>query len=294
MNERYICALGYFDGVHLGHEALLLRCRELAEEVGCRTCAVTLSQHPKSLVLGAAPALINTSADRQLLLREEGGMDRVITLPFTEELRELAWQDFLELLRSQYGAVGFVCGDDYHFGYRGQGNAKTLAAYCADRGIPFDVVPEQTREGIRISSTFVRALLQEGQLERANRFLGHPHVFTGMVVPGKQLGRRLGIPTANLILPPYLVQLPHGVYACRARVDGKIYSAVTNIGTRPTVGGQDVTVEPWILDFTGDLYGREITLEFHFFLRGEEKFPDLEALKAAIHADAEKTRELLG
>ena len=130
-------------------------------------------------------------------------------------------------------------------------------------------------------------------METAVRFLGHPYVLTGTVVPGKQLGRRLGVPTANLRLPEDAAVPKFGVYACRCRIAGAAYPAVTNVGTRPTVEGNGITVEPWILDYSGDLYGRDITLEFYRFLRSEEKFPDLEALKAQIREDARETREYL-
>ena len=151
------------------------------------------------------------------------------------------------------------------------------------------MVPEQTVHGIRVSSTHIRALLEQGQMEEANAFLGHPHILTGQVIHGHQLGRTLGIPTANLSLPAGLVVPKFGVYACLVELEGERYPAVTNIGTRPTVHGSGITVEPWILSYQGDLYGREITLEFHKFLRPERKFPTLEALQEEIHHNAEQT-----
>jgi len=277
----------------MGHQALLDCCRQLSGKLGCLCGAVTFGTHPKMLTQGSFAGLINTPEDRERLLKQLGNMDRVVTMPFDEELRAMAWEDFLQLLLDRYDAAGFVCGDDFHFGYQGRGNAGTLSEFCLRRQLPFQMVPEQTVDGIRISSTYIRRLLQEGQMERASRFLGHPHILTGRVVAGKQLGRRLGIPTANLELPKGLAVLRHGVYACRCTIGRDRFAAVTNVGRRPTVEGENITVEPWILDYSGDLYGREITLEFHYFLRPEEKFPDLEALKAAVHKDAQKTRELL-
>lgn len=291
MENRYIYALGFFDGVHLGHRALLEACMALAEARGLEPGAVTFGTHPEALTHGGAPVLINTPADRERLLRRF--VRRVVTLPFDEHIRTMAWEDFLELLVRDYGAAGFVCGDDFRFGHKGAGNGALLERWCRERGLPFAQVPEQTLEGLRVSSTHIRTLLEEGRLEEADRFLGHPHILSGTVVPGKQLGRRLGIPTANLRLPEGTVSLKHGVYACRCRLEGRDWAAVTNIGLRPTVSGEGVTVEPWILDWTGDLYGKEITLEFLTFLRPEEKFGSLEALKAAIHADADKTRRIL-
>ena len=155
------------------------------------------------------------------------------------------------------------------------------------------VVPQQKLGGIPVSSTHIRDLIEMGLMEQAIRFLGHPHILTGTVIHGKALGRKLGVPTANLQLPEGLAIPRFGVYACSCLIDGKRYPAVTNLGTRPTVEGSGITVEPWILDFSGDLYGREIMLEFHYFLRPEQKFPSLEALKAEIHRNAEETRNYL-
>ena len=286
--EKTIYALGFFDGVHLGHRALLNECRRLAEEKGCLAGAITFGSHPDKLVFGAAPVLINTPEDRERLLRAH--MDKVITLPFDEKMHTTDWKDFLELLRREDAAAGFVCGDDFRFGARGTGNGALLAEYCREEKLPCSVVPEQSVHGIRVSSTYIRSLLEAGQIEEANAFLGHPHLLTGSVVHGHQLGRTLGIPTANLPFPSGLAVPKFGVYACLVELDGKKYPAVTNIGTRPTVQGEGITVESWILDYDGDLYGREITLEFYQFVRPEKRFPSLEALQKEIRRNAEQTR----
>lgn len=290
---KTIYALGFFDGVHIGHGALLKACREMADQQLCRAGVVTFDTHPQTVVAGAAPGLICSVSDRERLLREQYHMDTVVTLPFDEKLRSQPWQEFLTMLQQNHGAAGFVCGEDFRFGYRGQGNGALLAAYCKERDFPFAQIPEQMLDGIRVSSTYIRRQIETGDMATAVRFLGHPHILTGTVVPGKQLGRTLGIPTANLLLPENLVIPRFGVYACRVRLDGVSYAAVTNIGVRPTVSGSGITVEPWILDYSGDLYGREITLEFFHFLRPEQKFPTLEALKQEIHANARQSRELL-
>lgn len=293
MEKQTIYALGFFDGVHLGHGALLNACTALAREGGLTAGVVTFEGHPDTLVLGATPGLINTPADRERLLRHCYAMETVVKLPFDRRMMEMPWQDFIGMLMEDYGAAGFVCGADFRFGCRGQGTAEILGAFCRDRGLPWAVVPEQTMDGQRISSTRIRTLLEQGQMAQAVRLLGHPHILTGAVVHGIQLGRTLGIPTANLRLPEMLAVPKFGVYACRCRIDGRDYPAVTNIGTRPTVSGHGVTVEPWILDYQGDLYGRELTLSFYEFLRPERKFDSLEALKEEIHRNAEQTREIL-
>lgn len=291
--NKTIYALGFFDGVHIGHAALLEACRALAREAGCRCGAVTFGAHPDTLVHNQTPVLLNTPRDRELLLREKFHMQTVLTLPFDERMRTMAWEDFLEMLCRDHGAVGFVCGDDFRFGYKGRGNADSLQNWCLGKGLPCTVVPEQTLDGIRVSSTYIRSQIETGDMATAVRFLGHPHILRGTVVHGRALGRKLGVPTANLRLVPGTVVPRFGVYACRCIIDGVAYPAVTNIGTRPTVEGQSVTVEPWILDYSGDLYGREITLEFYFFLRPEQKFPDLETLQAEIRRNAEQTRRYL-
>ncbi len=283
-----IFALGFFDGVHLGHQALLKTCCELAEQLQAQPCAITFQQHPQSLFVQEPPKLINTNSDRQRLLRRFG-IGPVFSYPVTREVMGMPWEAFLEELVG-FGAAGFVCGNDFRFGNRGEGNAQKLEAFCKERNLAFQVVGDQTMDGIRVSSTHIRTLLENGETETAVRFLGHPHILTGEVVAGRKIGRTLGIPTANLRLPEDVVHLRHGVYACKAIVSGNAYLAVTNVGNRPTVGGHVVTVEPWLLDFKGDLYGKELTLEFHKFLRPEKKFDSLEALKAAIQKNAEETR----
>ena len=289
MKEKTIYALGFFDGVHLGHAALLRKCRKLAEEQGCKAAAVTFSSHPDTLVLGKTPSLINTIEDRVRLLKA-AGMDDVVVLPFDKKMQSMPWQEFLTLLRENCNAAGLVCGHDFRFGHRGQGDAALLADYCLENNMPYGIVPEQKLGEVTVSSTHIRTLLEDGAVEEANRFLGHPHILSGEVVSGRKLGRTLGIPTANLSLPEEVVKLPFGVYACKAEVAGQVYIAVTNIGNRPTVGGHRVTVEPWLLDFEGDLYGKTLTLHFYRFLRRETKFPTLEALKEEILKNAAETR----
>ena len=290
-NGETIYALGFFDGVHLGHQALLKACRALADENGCAAGVVTFGNHPDALVFGTAPGLINTPADRERLLRGAYQMDDVICLPFDREMMRLPWQHFFRLLVEKYHAAGLVCGHDFRFGSRGEGNAALLREACREENIPCIVVPEQTIDGVTVSSTHIRSLIEAGEMEQAVKFLGHPHILTGEVVTGRQLGRTIGIPTANLRLPQGILVPKFGVYCCRALVDGRAYPAVTNVGTRPTVGGHHVTVEPWLLDFEGDLYGRELTLEFYKFLRPERKFDSLEELRTAIQKNALQTRE---
>lgn len=288
--DRKIIALGFFDGVHLGHQALLRACRDLAADLGATPAALTFATHPDALVMGTAPGLLNTADDRERLLRAYG-MEEILVLPFDRATMDTPWQEFFRRLVEEFHAAGLVCGHDFCFGRRGEGRPALLQGACREAGIPCVVVPEQKLEGVTISSTHIRHLLEAGETEEAMRFLGHPHLFSGQVVSGRHLGRRLGFPTANLVMPQGLLTPKLGVYACLVDIGGRKYPAVANIGTRPTVGGHHVTVEPWILDFDGDLYGQTVTLELHKFLRPEQKFPNLEQLQEEIRRNAQQTRE---
>ena len=289
-NEKTIYALGFFDGVHLGHQALLAACRSLAEQTGMTPGVVTFAGHPDTILSGSTPPFLNTMEDRERLLRQYG-METVRVLPFDENLMRMPWQEFFRLLREDYAAAGLVCGWDFRFGYRGEGTAEKLKAACEASGIPCAVVPQQTVDGIRVSSTHIRALIENGEMEAAVKFLGHPHILTGVVQKGATLGRKMGTPTANLAISGGQIVPKFGVYACRISTDQGEFLAVTNVGTRPTVAGEGITVEPWILDFQGDLYEKGVTLSFYAFLRPEKKFPSLSELQAEIQKNALQTRE---
>ena len=289
--DKTIFALGFFDGVHLGHQALLAATVKLAEQEGAMPGAVTFSVHPDGLVSGNAPGLLSTGCERDRLLRLYG-MERVLALAFDRELMETQWSDFLEQL-VQKGAAGFVCGDDFRFGAGGIGTAQTLGSWCRQRNLPYAIVPQQEVDGVRVSSTHIRGLLEKGEMEQVVRFLGHPYILSGEVVKGRSLGHTIGIPTANVLLTEGLAVPKLGVYAGYATVEGKEYPAVTNIGSRPTVGGHQVRMESWLLDFSGDLYGKQITLSLLKFLRPEEKFESLEELKEQIWKDAQQVREII-
>lgn len=291
MNGTCVLALGFFDGVHLGHGGLLSRTRALADSLGLTAAALTFDTHPDTLVFGADVPLLNTPADRAWLMRENYGIEQIFTLHFDAETMRQPWQDFvLQTVLGCYHAAHVVCGHDFRFGDHGAGDPQKLAALCRTQGVGCDCIPEIRVDGQTVSSTRIRALLAQGDMAQAVRLLGHPHILSGTVVSGRHLGRTIGIPTANLALPEGLLVPRFGVYAAKACFDGRALPAVVNIGTRPTVGGSGVTVEPWILDYDGDLYGKTLRLEFYEFLRPEQKFPSLNALREAILHNAGQTR----
>lgn len=291
--KQRVIALGFFDGVHLGHAALLRTVTEIARQTGRVPAAVTFDHHPKDLIPGAQRVpLLNTPAEREALMRRLYGIQEVIVLPFDEHMRDMDWRDFVtELLVKRYGAAHLVAGHDFHFGRRGEGNPERLCALCAQLGLGCDIIGKVELDGVTVSSTYIRELIQSGDMERAARFLGHPHAVSGPVVHGKQLGRTIGIPTSNLIIPEGVLTPAFGVYATQVHTGQGTFLGVTNVGVRPTVEDTDrVTVEPWILDFSGDLYSQTIRVDFYKQLRGERKFPSIDALKAAILENAGQTR----
>lgn len=293
MRERVI-ALGFFDGVHLGHGALLRRAVEEAKKRGCESAVFTFDRPPKEVITGVPCPLINSPEDRAALVKRLYGIDEMLMVPFDDEMRTTPWDRFVtEILVGRYGAVHLVAGHDHHFGHKNQGSPELLREKCAELGLGCDIIPAVTIGGVTVSSTHIRKLLEEGDVETARAFLGHPHVLTQTVGHGRQLGRTIGIPTANLVAPPHVLLPRRGVYAAKITLpDGRAFGGVTNVGVRPTVNnGQDVTVEPWILDFDGDLYGQAIRVEFYRRLRDERKFESLAALRSQIETDAVKTRE---
>ena len=293
MKERVI-ALGFFDGVHLGHAALLRRTVEEAAARGVTPAVFTFDRVPKEVLTGIPCPLINSPEDRADLVRRLYGIRDVIMVPFDDEMRTTSWEDFVtKILVERYHAVHLVAGHDHHFGHKNQGSPELLVQKSAELGLGCDIIPKVEIGGITVSSTYIRRLVELGQIERANCFLGHPHTLTQVVRHGRRIGRTIGIPTVNLTAPPHVLVPSHGVYATRVVLpDGASYPAVTNVGTRPTVNnGMDVTVEAWLLDFDGDLYGQTVRVEFYHHIRDEIRFDSLDALKAEITRNAETTRQ---
>ena len=293
MKHDRVIALGFFDGVHLGHAALLRLTRRRADELGIPAAVLTFDTHPDTLVYHQPVPLINTLEDRKYLIEEKFSMDEVILAHFDRAMMEMPWEAFVEdYLLGELGAKHVVCGHDFSFGYRGQGTPDKLRRLCAQRGVGVNVVDKVSLGGITVSSTHIRQLIRQGDMEAAAQMLGHRHFLSGEVLHGKELGRRLGFPTANLALPEGLIAPAYGVYATLVTLpDGSAHPSVTNVGVRPTVHDQlGRLVEAWILDCTAELYGEKIRVEFFTRLRGEKKFDSLEALRAEVLRNADETR----
>ncbi len=310
--QRRVIALGFFDGVHMGHGALLRRVKETADRLGAVPAAFTFDRSPAAAITGKAVPLLSTLEDRNALMNGLYGIQELVVAPF-HTMQHMDWKDFIQsYLVGELRVVHVVAGHDFHFGYMGEGNPERLKAKCQALGVGCNIIPKVELDGVTVSSTYIRTLIAQGEMERAVEFLGHPYRLTRQVTHGKRLGSRLGFPTVNLRIPEGVIVPAFGVYATRVWVlpvwpdnheppgpqhlpgEGP-YMAVTNVGVRPTVeDGDQVTVESFLLDFDGDLYGRTVRVEFYKYLRSERKFPSVEALAEEIQHNADQTREFFG
>lgn len=288
---KRVIALGFFDGVHLGHQALMNKTVQRAAELGATPSVISFDQHPDTLVRGESVPLINSVAGRKELIARVGGIDDVIMIHFDERFMHTPWREFLRVVKEELGAVHLVIGYDFSCGWRGEGTAERIAGWCAENGLGCDAVGKVVLDGVTVSSTYIRTLVAQGEMEKADRYLGHPHVLIDTVGYGYKIGRQIGAPTINTRIPEGVIVPRHGVYATRVWLPDGPRAAVTNIGVRPTFGeGHSLTVESNILDFSGDLYGAQIRLEFFAFLRDEKRFESPEALREAIEENIAQTR----
>lgn len=291
--KKRVIALGFFDGVHLGHQALLRCAVERAAQMDLSSAVFTFDRSPKEFVTGTKVPLLTTTEERSATIQRLFPVETVIVEPFDEQMMTMPWVDFVLMLAQKYRAGWLVAGHDFRFGHKNAGTPALLCKKAAQLGMGCDIIPAVTQDGVNVSSTLIRTLLREGEVERARQLMGHPYTITGQVLHGKGLGRTIGAPTLNVIPADGLLIPAYGVYAARVSVDGRQYEAVTNVGVRPTVdenGG--VTVESHLLDVSEQLYGRECRVEFLKLLRSEQKFSDLGQLQAQITRDVAAAREV--
>ncbi len=296
MSEATVIALGFFDGVHLGHGALLRKTAERAAQLGVTPAAFTFDRSPREFVTGTRVPLLTDAQERAALIRELYGVERVFVAVFDRTMMTMPWRAFVtDLLVARYHAVHLVAGYDFRFGSGNEGDCGRLRLLCRELGLGCDVIAPVEHDGVTVSSTLIRRLIEAGEVRRAAEFLGHPHRMRGSVCHGQGVGKKLLFPTANLLPAPHIITPARGVYATRAFLDdGTSYAGVTNVGVHPTVGaGDTVTVETFLTDFSGDLYGRELRLDFYDFLRPEQRFPSVAALYDQISHDAARARALV-
>jgi len=291
-DQGCVITIGNFDGVHRGHQAILKKVKQVAEDLGCPSLLICFEPQPKEFFEAfQAPARLTRFREKvgQLML---AGLDRLLCLQFNAETRDMSVQGFIDLLVKDLKVKALFVGDDFKFGADRKGDYPALAAAGEAFGFTVGNFSTLTHDSERISSTRIRGCLAAGEIHQAEALLGRPYAISGRVVYGRQVGRTLGVPTANIQLHRYKAPLS-GVYLVKVLGLGQPYPGVANVGVRPTVesGAVKPILEVHLLDFEGNLYGRQVDVVFIEKLREEQKFSGLPALKAAIHQDIEHARQ---
>lgn len=295
-NSNASVAIGFFDGVHLGHQQILRQTISDARQFEAPSVVVTFDTHPSQIVAPErAPQLIHP-LEQRLKVIESVGVDALLLIHFDRQFSEKSGEEFVRELVAGFGHICSVCvGADFTFGRQRSGNVDLLKSLGSEQGFSVHGLASVALDGETVSSTRVRAAIQEGRFDEASQMLGRPYTLEGEIVKGGQIGREMGFPTANLNIDGLVVP-PAGVYAVHVNSEGIEHRAAANIGFRPTLGGTSpqLHVEAHLLDFEDDLYGRRLELTFHKKLRDEQKFDSLEELKSQIQRDVDATRQFFG
>lgn len=287
---------GTFDGVHLGHQKIIQRIREIARSIHGETVLITFWPHPRLVLYPTEHhlRLLSTFEEKANLLRQFG-IDHLVTIPFTQEFSQMTSEQFIrKVLVEKIHTKKLVIGYDHRFGKNREGSFDYLQEHSSEFGFDLEEISRQDVEEIGVSSTKIRKALESGDIRTATNYLGRPYELNGLVVKGQQIGRSIGFPTANIHIPNDYKLIPHdGVYAVEVKVEGVLYKAMLNIGNRPTVDGTRKTVEAHLFDFQGDLYNKLVTVSFKEFIREERKFENLEALKNQLVKDQKLAKSIL-
>jgi riboflavin kinase/FMN adenylyltransferase len=287
---------GTFDGIHLGHQKILSRLRYLAQENKGETVLLTYWPHPRLVLYPTEHHLrLLSTFDEKVALLRGFGIDHLIVLPFTPEFSQMSSVDFIQqILVEKIQTKCLVIGYDHKFGKNREGSFDYLQAHSKALGFAIEEISRQDVEEMGVSSSKIRSALASGDLWTATSYLGRPYSITGEVIAGQQIGRSIGFPTANIHVKDDYKLLPkNGVYAVTVQVNDQQYKGMLNLGNRPTVAGEQKTIEVHLVDFSGDLYHQQLTVHFIQFLRKEIKFADLTALKAQLMLDREKALMVL-
>jgi riboflavin kinase/FMN adenylyltransferase len=288
-----LLTIGVFDGVHLGHRHLIARLTELARKQGLVSGVITFRRHPNEVLAPERKQPFLTDIERRTELLKEAGIDEVIPLSFTPELAALSPKQFLQLLKKHLKMRGLVVGPDFALGKNREGDTGLLRKLGEEMGFSLTVVPPLKVDGAVVSSTAIRKALAEGDMRRAQKLMGRPFRLHGPVIVGDKRGAELGFPTANIDADREQALPADGVYTSRAFIDSRAYPAMTNIGLHPTFGGDKRLVEVYLMDYRGDLYGQELSVEIIERLRDEIRFDSPEELKKQIAEDVKRGKARL-
>ena len=293
MTKKYnkpVVALGMFDGVHLGHASVINRAKEIAKKIGGTLMVFTFSNHPLSILDPKSEPLAIGSKSLRREIFSEMDVEVLIEIPFTKELSKKSPEEFLELLREKISPACVVTGPNYTFGRFGKGNGRMLIRESENYGFKTEICPAITFNKKTVSSTRIRALIAEGNLQTANELLGRNFTYVSTVVHGDQRGRKLGFPTANLEIEDKRAMLPNGVYVVRVKVGKNFYGGIANVGDNPTFKVAKRRLEVFIDNFSSDIYGEEISVSFVEKIREEKTFASVEELKNQLREDLKTLR----
>ena len=292
VNKGTALVIGKFDGLHKGHRALLEMLSKAKAEEDLQTAIFTFVRSPVEALANTKQQYILTTEEKRLFM-EHNGIDILVECPLEPEILSIEPEAFIEdILVKRLGIKRIFCGEDCGFGYKRRGNASLLESLEEKFGYKTTVIKKLQYGGRDISSTFIREEIEKGNIETVNELLGYPYTTIGIVTKGQQLGRTLGFPTFNIIPTEDKLLPPNGVYYTNSIIDGERYPSITNIGTRPTVNGDNnITIETNILDVSIDLYKKTVELEFFKYIRPEKKFGSTDELKAAVENDIKRCRE---
>lgn len=294
--KNAVVTAGTFDGVHVGHQQILSRLRALADKTGGQTVLITYWPHPRLVLkpLENTLLLLSTFPEKANLL-EQYGVDHLVKIPFTQEFAQMTPEDYIKVILSErVKTSNMIIGYDHRFGKDRAGGLDELKAFAPKYNYEVEEIPRQDIDEIGISSTKIRRALETGDIKTANKYLGRSYAVTGKVIHGKKLGRTIGYPTANIVVKETYKLIPaDGIYAVKVCNKYRKFDGMLNIGQRPTVGGENKTIEVHIFDFNQDIYDKEISLEFIDHIRNEIKFDSLEALKRQLEEDEKAVRNRL-
>jgi riboflavin kinase/FMN adenylyltransferase len=288
--KKTIVTLGTFDGVHIGHQKILEKVTQKKEPKDYESLVLTFFPHPRMVLEGQSDVkLLNTLSEKIELLKKNG-LDNLVIHPFDEKFSQLTAHDFVKtVLVDQFHIQKIIIGHDHRFGKNRTANIDDLIAYGKQYDFEVEQISVQEIEAVSVSSTKIRKALDAGNMELANRFLGYDYFLTGIVQKGKQVGRTIGFPTANLKIEENYKLIPrNGVYIVKSILDQETIYGIMNIGFNPTVEGQDLSIEIHFLDYNADLYGQEISVSLLHFIRSEQKFQSILLLKAQLESDKQK------
>ena len=283
-NPNLSLALGYFDGVHIGHQAVIKNAVNYAKQNGGKSAVITFKDHPCCFFHGVCPKYILTREYREKFIADLG-VDYLYELDF-EKLAGLSAEEYLEnILIKHFSPKSISTGFNHNFGHNKTGDVKFLEQESIKYNYKYFALPPQKYDGEVISSTKIRKLLSDGQIDTANKMLGRNFIIEGTVIKGRQIGRTIGFRTANILYPIELIDIPFGVYSVLVNYASQTYQGIANFGVRPTVNGHGALLEVHIIDFEKDIYGEVLEVKFIKMLRTERKFDSLDSLKQQISRD---------